>query len=377
MARNGSGTYSLPAGNPVVTGTTISSTVHNNTLSDIATALTGSLARDGQSPPTANLPMAGYKHTGVGNATARDSYASAAQSQDSSLMWATAGGTTDVITLTTSPATTAHTTGQVFRFVSSGANTTNVTVNPNAIGAKALTKNGTTALIAGDIPSGAVCEIVYDGTQYQLLNVLAVGPTATQTLSNKTINNTNTVTLKDTLFTLQDDGDATKLLAFQLSGITTATTRTVTIPNKSGTMAMTSDIPSVPSAASQAEIEAAVVTDKYIPPGLLKYYPTINSSLTRVTVSGGTPTLINLKNFSSVTDNGVGDLTATMTDGYSLVASMAPWVSIESNITTLPRCVSFRSSGIATGSVRCLCADFGGTLVDPESWTIGIAGDFA
>lgn len=65
MARNGSGTYSLPAGNPVVTGTTISSTVHNNTMSDIATALTGSLARDGQSPPTANLPMGGFKLTGL------------------------------------------------------------------------------------------------------------------------------------------------------------------------------------------------------------------------------------------------------------------------------------------------------------------------
>ena len=41
MSRNGSGTYSLPSGNPVVTGTTISSTWANNTLTDIATALSG------------------------------------------------------------------------------------------------------------------------------------------------------------------------------------------------------------------------------------------------------------------------------------------------------------------------------------------------
>lgn len=65
MPRNGSGIYTLPAGNPVVTGTTISSTVQNNTMADVATALTGSLARDGQSPPTANLPMGGYKLTGL------------------------------------------------------------------------------------------------------------------------------------------------------------------------------------------------------------------------------------------------------------------------------------------------------------------------
>lgn len=66
MARNGSGTYSLPAGNPVVTGTTISSTWANNTLTDIGTALTGSVAADGQTPITANIPMSGFKITGLG-----------------------------------------------------------------------------------------------------------------------------------------------------------------------------------------------------------------------------------------------------------------------------------------------------------------------
>jgi len=48
VARNGSGTYNLPAGNPVVTGTTISSTTHNNTMTDIETALTDSVDKDGQ-----------------------------------------------------------------------------------------------------------------------------------------------------------------------------------------------------------------------------------------------------------------------------------------------------------------------------------------
>jgi len=57
MSRNGTGTYNLPAGNPVVTNTTISSTWANTTLADIATALTGSLASDGQTPATGNLDM--------------------------------------------------------------------------------------------------------------------------------------------------------------------------------------------------------------------------------------------------------------------------------------------------------------------------------
>jgi len=70
MARNGAGTYSLPAGNPVVTGTTISSTVQNNTLSDIASALTASIASDGQTPITANIPMSNHKFTGLSNGSA-------------------------------------------------------------------------------------------------------------------------------------------------------------------------------------------------------------------------------------------------------------------------------------------------------------------
>lgn len=47
-SRNSSGTYTLPAGNPVVSGTTISSTWANSTLSDLATEVTSSLDRSGR-----------------------------------------------------------------------------------------------------------------------------------------------------------------------------------------------------------------------------------------------------------------------------------------------------------------------------------------
>lgn len=70
MSRNGSGVYSLPAGNPVVTGTTISSSWANTTLSDIATALTGSVAADGQTPMTGPLAMGSNKITGLATGSA-------------------------------------------------------------------------------------------------------------------------------------------------------------------------------------------------------------------------------------------------------------------------------------------------------------------
>ena len=168
MSRNGSGTYNLPAGNPVVTGTTISSTWANNTLNDMATALTNSIAKDGQTTPTGNLPMGGYNHTNVANATLRTQYASAGQVQDGSLTYLTSVSGTDTITAVGAASMSAYVTGQVFTFIAAGANTGAATLNINSIGAKPITKNGTTALAAGDLISGAAVTVFYDGTEFQI-----------------------------------------------------------------------------------------------------------------------------------------------------------------------------------------------------------------
>jgi hypothetical protein len=170
MARNGAGTYTLPAGNPVTTGTTISSSWANNTLTDIASSLTASLAYDGQTAPVANLPMATYAHTGVGNATVRTMYASAGQVQDSALQYLTSVAGTNTITAIAPVSMSALVAGQVFRFVAAATNTGGVTININSIGAKAITKNGTTALTANDILINSAVQVIYDGTQFQLVN---------------------------------------------------------------------------------------------------------------------------------------------------------------------------------------------------------------
>jgi len=76
----------------------------------------------------------------------------------------------DTITGTVTPTLTAYTTGQQFSFVAAGTNTTAVTLNIDGVGAKAVTRAGTTALAAGDILTGQVALVEYDGTQFQLLD---------------------------------------------------------------------------------------------------------------------------------------------------------------------------------------------------------------
>lgn len=50
---------------------------------------------------------------------------------------------------------------------------------------------------------------------------------------------------EDNTFRIVDEGDNSKEIAFQASGITPATTRTLTVPDADGTIALTSDIPEV------------------------------------------------------------------------------------------------------------------------------------
>lgn len=175
MSRNGSGTYSRVAGTPYVNGSTIDETVVNNEMSDIATALTESIARDGQTVPTANLPMGTYKHTNVAVGSALTDYARLDQVQNSGSQWLTSVSGADTITATATPTPAAYATGQTFRFVSAGANTGAATLNISGLGAKAVTKDGSTALVAGDIKSGAVVEVSYDGTRFQLVSDAGAG----------------------------------------------------------------------------------------------------------------------------------------------------------------------------------------------------------
>lgn len=67
MSLNGSGVYLVnSAGQPVVADTLITSAAFNAFTADIAAALSTAVFKDGQQTITANIPMGGYRFTGLG-----------------------------------------------------------------------------------------------------------------------------------------------------------------------------------------------------------------------------------------------------------------------------------------------------------------------
>ena len=88
--------------------------------------------------------------------------------QNGTAVWLTSVSGTNTILGTATPTPAAYASGQSFRFVAAATNTGAVTINVSSLGAKAITKNGTNPLDAGDITSGAVVTVTYDGTEFQL-----------------------------------------------------------------------------------------------------------------------------------------------------------------------------------------------------------------
>ncbi len=169
--------------------------------SGFATGLSTCLLKDGTQNPTANLPMNGFAHTGVANATAANQYAVVSQIQNSSYNWIAGGGTADAITATYSPAITALVDGMELDFRATAANaTTTPTFAPNGLTAHTITKKGGTALAANDI-AAALFEgkLRYNlaNTRWELLNpavsvVIAATPITNSLSGDVALNNTGT-----------------------------------------------------------------------------------------------------------------------------------------------------------------------------------------
>lgn len=152
-------------------------------------------------------------------------------------------------------------------------------------------------LAAYDDSSGATGDIYYRnssgyftrlaaGSGGDFLTIASGIPSWTASIVGKALDNTNTITIKDTNFTLQDDTDTTKQLKFELSGITTATTRTLTVPDASTTIVGTNTTQTLTNKTITAPVLSGTVTGTYTLGGT----PTFPATVVTTT---GTQTLTN------------------------------------------------------------------------------------
>ena len=188
MSFNGSGVFQInSSGQPVVTGTTISSTVFNALTSDLATGLSTAICKDGQTTITANIPMSGWKFTGLGaGSAATDSVRLSQLQSGAGFVLGTIAGT-NTITAVGSPTVTAYAANQVFEFIPAATNTGATTLNIDSLGAKNVFLRNA-ACSGGELVIGVPVRVMYDGTQFQIVATGAlVTTTTTQTLTNKTL----------------------------------------------------------------------------------------------------------------------------------------------------------------------------------------------
>lgn len=281
MPLNGSGTYTPPSPEyPAIPNTTILASDFNTILEDLAIALSTAMYKDGQASMAAALNMASHKITNLTTGTADADAVNFLQVFTDPTFTGVAGtGVKITGTPFTCDSTTVNWTNTNYNLTCSGAFTF---VGTSAFPTQALsdssTKVATTAFaqqlaflaalpaIAGatdyvisnngttvdwtsslkatilrwvdgtDITKKVAFDIspVTTGTTRTLAvpdaNTTLVGTDAAQTLTNKTINQS------DSLFTLQDNSDAAKQARFELSGITTGNTRVATMADRDITL---------------------------------------------------------------------------------------------------------------------------------------------
>jgi len=154
----------------------------------------------------------------------------------------------------------------------------------------------------------------------------------TQTLTNKRLTDTNC--------TFADGADLTKQMAFECSGISGGTTRTLTVPNASGTIALTSDIPAGLSDGDKGDITVSASGATWtIDNGavtLAKQADMATASVVyRKTAGAGAPevqTLATLKTDLGLTGTNSGD--QDLSSYLTTAAAAAAYQPLDADLTT-------------------------------------------
>lgn len=321
MPRNGSGTYTAPANsvNPAVPTTTIGSSDFNDMLSDIETALSESMARDGQTTTTAVIPFA----SGVKTDTIVENSSNTGVTVDSVLI--KDGG----VQLGTSGTL-------VFEGSTADANETTLTVvDPTAD--RTLTLPNATDTI--------------------------VGRATTDTLTNKTLTSAVLNTGVSGTAVLDEDNMASN------SATQLATQQSIKayIDNEVAGAGV--------SQATQSAIEAETNEDTYIPPDLIKHSPGVAKAWVDYDhVAVGIQASYNV---SSVTDNSTGILTVNFSTNFSAANYAVVVTGEEDSSGNNARITQVQNGGKAVGSCVIENRDAAGSLRDFPGVHVVFFGDQA
>jgi hypothetical protein len=119
----------------------------------------------------ANVNVSNKRIKNVGSAVDTSDAVNAVAIQYQRLTFGNAAGSTNGYSLNLSPAPNAYIPGMMLSFKANAANTGAATLNVNNLGNIALKKNVTNDLAAGDIVTGQMVIVIYDGTNFQTMNI--------------------------------------------------------------------------------------------------------------------------------------------------------------------------------------------------------------
>lgn len=322
MSYNGSGTFVINStGNPVVTGTTISSTWANALTADLATGLSTALTKDGQTTPTANIPMGTFKITGLGNGTVATDAAAFGQLSAFGVPGYTATATAaTTTTLTVASTQLQYFTGVTTQIVALPVTSTLVlgfsfTIVNNSTGVVTVNSSGGNAVVAMvPLSQVTVTCILTSGTSAASWNIEYTGKTAVTGTGSAVLQTAAAVGGTWTA------SSAWTLPAFTLGGAVTATGQTITGGTYAGiTLSGTTTLVSGSFALDGASVYNLQTTrmGQTNPNRVL-----LNVSTNPTGTTSGTLRMMGLGGTLAITPRGTGRIRVTIT-GFTTLATLS------------------------------------------------------
>jgi hypothetical protein len=136
---------------------------------------------------TGNVDVSNKQIKNVANPTVANDAVNVEVVQNSTLTYGAATGAANAYEVVLTPAPTAYQAGMMLTFKANVTNTGATTLNINGLGAKTLKKQVSNDLIANDIILGQMVIVIYDGTNFQILNININSNTNSTNTSNDLI----------------------------------------------------------------------------------------------------------------------------------------------------------------------------------------------